>query len=96
MHQLAHQQKLVGLLMQSSMIEKENIIMDVLLSTTTIDNSEIFEEYVQGVEAFERECAKPEFDLIEAYESFRFDPADSQFQMGYYDAIMHELEENYT
>lgn len=69
---------------------------EILLSTTTIDNSAMFEEYVQGVEAFEREFVKPEFDLIEAYESFRFDPADSQFQMGYYDAIMHKLEEAYT
>ena len=69
---------------------------ELLLSTTTIDNSAMFEEYVQGVEAFERECAKPEFDLIKAYESFRFDASDSQFQMGYHDAIMHELEENYT
>ena len=68
----------------------------ILLSTTTIDSSAMFEEYVQGVEAFEREFVREEFDLMQAYESFRFDPADSQFQMGYYDAIMHELEEAYT
>ena len=82
--------------MQFSAIEKENIIMDVLLSTTTIDNSEIFEEYVQGVEAFEREYNKSGFDLIEAYESFAHDPADSHFQLGYYDAVMHHIEEAYT
>jgi len=77
--------------MQSSMIEKENI-MDVLLSTTTIDSSADFAEYANGVEAAYEQINAPNFRLTEAFESFHYDPADTFFQQGFFDAVSHELE----
>jgi hypothetical protein len=65
---------------------------EILLSTTTIDSTDSFKEYAQGVEAVYELISKPDFSLKEAYESFRFDPADSYFTQGYYDAVTHELE----
>ena len=85
----------MGLLMQSSMIEKENIIMNVLLSTTTIDSSADFAEYHNGVEAAYKQINMPDFRLKEAFESFHFDPAETYFQQGFFDAVSHELDKLY-
>ena len=65
---------------------------EILLSPTTIDSTDSFKEYAQGVEAVYELINKPDFSLKEAYESFHFDPADSFFTQGYYDAVTHELE----
>jgi hypothetical protein len=78
--------------MQSSMIRKVNKIMDILLSTTTIDSSADFAEYSNGVHAAYEQINTPDFRITEAFESFHYDPADTFFQQGFFDAISHELE----
>tara|TARA_R110001606_G_scaffold9449_5_gene40777 strand:- start:16 stop:315 length:300 start_codon:yes stop_codon:yes gene_type:complete len=67
---------------------------EILVSTTSLDNPRDFAEYAQGVEAVYELIQKPDFSLKEAYESFHFDPADSYFTQGYYDAVTHELEKS--
>ena len=71
------------------------MLKNVLLSTTTIDSTADFAEYHNGVEAAYEQINMPDFRLKEAFESFHFDPADTYFQQGFFDAVSHELDKLY-